>query len=87
MSLPEEKGNDPEKWNKILAALDEKLQLSLLYHLRNIKSYHFEDDILYLEPSDSEAQKHLSQDRVSQHLEILVKEVVNIRKIKLIKKT
>ena len=55
------KGNNPERWEKLLDELDEKLQLGLLEHLKRVTSYHFEEDILYLQAGSDADYEYLSK--------------------------
>ncbi len=80
------KGNNPELWEKLLVVLDEKLQLGLLDQLRRVTSYHFEEDVLYLEPANPESERYLLKDGVFQQLQILAQDAIGIEKIKISKK-
>lgn len=77
------KGNNPELWEKLLHALDEKLQLGLLDHLRKAASYHFEEDVLYIEPGNAESEKYLTKGPFLQQLQILAHDIVGVEKIKI----
>jgi hypothetical protein len=77
------KGNDPERWNKFLETLDEKLQLGLLEYLRRVSSYHFEEEILYIEPSSQEDLEYLTKDTVFQQLELLAQDAIKIESVKI----
>ncbi len=77
------KGNNPELWDKLLAVLDDKLQLGLLEHMRRVTTYHFEDDILFLEPGTPEDSNYLSKETVFHHLQLLAQDAVKIERIKL----
>lgn len=82
MSDTEIKGNNPERWQKLLSALDERLQLGLLDRLKKIVSYHFETDTLTLEPLNLDEQSYLSKDPIFQQLQVLAQDAVGIEKIK-----
>lgn len=78
------KGNSPEKWNKLLEELDDKLQLGLLDRLRRVTSYHFEGRELFIETSSAEDQQYLEKDSVRQQLSVFASGVavdfVSLRK-------
>ncbi len=69
------RGNSPEKWGKLLAELDDKLQLGLLNPLRRVNSYHFEGQTLHIEPGTEEDLKYLGKDSVKQQLAIFASAV------------
>ena len=71
-------GNNPERWQRLLAALDEKLQLGLLEHLRRVSSYHFEGDLLYLIPCNKAESEYFQKNSVKIQLELLAKDAVQI---------
>ena len=83
MNESQSKGNDPARWEKLLANLDEKLQLGLLEYLRRVNAYHFEEDILYIEPANQEDHQYLEQDAVFQQLQIYAQHAVGVDKVKL----
>ena len=85
MNASSSKGNRPEHWEKFLNALDDKLQLGLLDHMRRVTSYHFEEDILYIQPSTDSDYEYLKEDSHFQQLEILAKATVEIDRVKLTK--
>jgi len=77
------RGNSPDRWNRLLVSLDEKLQLGILDHLRKIKGYHFEEDILYLEANSPEQEAYLSKDTVGQQLQLLAHDAIKVDRIKI----
>jgi hypothetical protein len=77
------KGNNPEAWNKLLAVLDDKLQLGLLDHLTKVAAYHIEDDTLYLEPASEEEASYLRRDSVMQQLQLLAQDAIKIDRVKI----
>lgn len=77
------RGNNQELWEKFLALLDDKLQLGLLEHLRRVSGYHFEDDVLFIQPGNPEDMKYLSKDSVFQQLQILAQDSLGVDKVKL----
>lgn len=77
------KGNNPELWSKLLAALDEKLQLGLLDHMQRVSSYHFEEELLIIEPGSKEDAEYLSRDATRQQLELLAQDATGILRVKL----
>ncbi len=87
MNASSSKGNNPELWEKLLNELDEKLQLGMLDYLKRIASYHFEDDILYLEPGSAEDEKYLSRDSVIQQLQLQAQVACRVDRVKIKKKT
>ncbi|MCI5065856.1 hypothetical protein MRY87_09045 [bacterium] len=83
MNASSSKGNQPELWEKFLAALDDKLQLGLLDHMKRVSTYHFEDDVLYIEPADERDYEYLVEDTHFQQLEILAKASLHVDRVKL----
>jgi hypothetical protein len=77
------KGNNPELWDKLLAVLDDKLQLGLLEHMRRVTTYHFEDETLFLEPGTPEDCNYLSKETVFHHLQLLAQDAVKVERIKI----
>ena len=78
------KGNSPEVWNKLLEFVDEKLQLGLLDHLSRVSSYHFEDDVLFIQPSNQSDYDYLKRDTNHQQLLFLAQELIpDLEKIKI----
>ena len=75
------KGNNPALWNKLLDFLDEKLQLGLLDHLRRVASYHFEAEVLYVEPAGGDDLDYLSRPVMQQQLQLLAEEAVRVTKV------
>jgi hypothetical protein len=75
------KGNSPERWEKLLEFVDEKLQLGLLDHLEKIASYHFEDGTLYLQPASDESYEYLTKDTCFQQLVVLATDAVKVEKV------
>ncbi len=76
-------GNDPSRWAKILHALDDKLQLGLLERLRGAISYHFEADVLYIEPGSDTDLQYLSKETVLQQLQIIAGDSAKVEKVKI----
>lgn len=81
MSEVTDKGNDPTEWDKLLTSLDEKLQLGLLEHLRRARSYHFEDERLFIEPSNRSDQEYLSKATVLSQLRLLAEEACGVKDV------
>ena len=77
------KGNNPTLWDKLLNDLDEKLQLGLLDKLKRIAAYHFESDILFIQPGSQEDEDYLKKESVLQQLELLAQDSVKIDKVKI----
>ncbi len=83
MSNTADKGNDAQRWTKLLEGLDDKLQLGLLDKLNKIKAYHFEEDNLFIEPGSPEDLEYLKKDSVLQQLELLAQDIIRIEKVKI----
>lgn len=83
MNASSSKGNRPELWETFLNVLDDKLQLGLLDHMRRVTSYHFEEDILYIQPRDNSDFDYLKEGPHFQQLEILAKATLQIDRVKL----
>ena len=83
MNSSESKGNNPERWRKLLDTLDEKLQLGLLDRLRKVAAYHFEEDILYVEPASQDEEDYLRKDTVFHQLELLAQDAIGVDKVKI----
>lgn len=77
------KGNNPEKWNQLLEALDEKMQFGLLTHLQRVKAYHFETDTLLIEPATVEDEKYLGKEVVLQQLVVFAEDATGIKSVKI----
>lgn len=77
------KGNCPDVWNKLLALLDEKLQLGLLEYMRRATSYNLEDDTLYIQPGSSKDYEDLCEATMFQHLTLLAEEIKEVQQIKI----
>lgn len=77
------KGNNPERWQKFLNVLDDKLQLGLLDQMQKIKTYHFEEDTLYLEPQGDQEANYLAKDAVFHQLELLAQDAIGVDKVKI----
>ena len=83
MNPSAKRGNNPERWDLLLATLDEKLQLGLLEHIKRITSYHFEEDILYIEAGDAKDQEYLVRDPVLQQLKLLAEDCIKVDNVKI----
>jgi len=77
------KGNNPQLWNKLLEALDDRLQLGLLDQLRRVSSYHFEDQTLTIQAGSEEDNSYLSRPAVAQQLEIFAREATAVERVRL----
>jgi len=77
------KGNDPERWEKLLTLLDEKLQLGLLDYLNRVNSYHFEADTLFIEPGSEADTTYLKRDPVLRQLELFAQDATKVERVKL----
>ena len=83
MNQSAKRGNDPDRWEKLLVALDEKLQLGLLDRLKRVTSYHFENDILYIEPGDRPDQEYLTKEAFFQQLKLLAEDAIKVDNVKI----
>ncbi|NBW41272.1 hypothetical protein EBR25_09790 [bacterium] len=83
MNPSSSKGNRPELWAKFLDHLDEKLQLGLLDQMKRVQSYHFEADILYIQPSSESDYEYLKGSSHFQQLEILAQAALQVDRVKL----
>jgi hypothetical protein len=83
MSPSAKRGNNPERWELLLTDLDEKLQLGLLEHLKRINSYHFEEDVLYIEAADLKDQEYLLRDPVLHQLKLLAESCIKVDNVKI----
>ena len=77
------KGNNPELWDKLIHELDEKLQFGLLERLRRVTAYHFEDDILFIEPGSAEDQQYLQKSSAFQQLEVMAQASTQVDRVKI----
>ena len=76
------KGNNPVLWKKFLADLDEKLQLGLLDRMRRVQAYHFESDILFLEPGSKEDEAYLQKGAQFTQLCLLAQDSTGVSEVK-----
>jgi hypothetical protein len=83
MSPSSPKGNDPERWEKLLHTLDEKLQLGLLDHLERVASYHFENETLFIQPGSTADFEYLSKPAFFQQLQVLAQDSIGVESVKL----
>lgn len=81
MNEPLPKGNNPERWRRLLDSLDEKLQFGLLDQLKKVASYHFEEQSLYLGASTLAQAEYLKQAPVLQQIQLLAQDVVQIERV------
>jgi hypothetical protein len=77
------RGNRPELWERLLSELDEKLQLGLLDRLRRVGAYHFETDILFIDPSSADDVSYLTKGPTFQQLELLAQDATKIREVRI----
>lgn len=85
MNLIGPKGNNPQAWDKLLAVLDDKLQLGLLEHLRRVHTYHIEDQVLAIQAGNLNDQEYLLRDPVFHQLELLAQDAIKVEKLKIVK--
>ena len=72
MEQSSNRGNAPDKWEKLLIELDDKLQLGLLDRLRRIESYHIEEKSLILVPGNADDAQYLMKESVKQQLSVFI---------------
>ena len=77
------KGNNPDLWQKLLAELDEKLQLGLLDRMKRVRAYHFESDTLFIELGNEEDEKYFKNGGSFQHLELIAQDATRVREVRL----
>lgn len=77
------RGNRPELWNKLLAQLDDKLQLGLLDRLRRVSAYHFETEILFIDPSSPSDAEYLKKGHTLQQLELFARDAANVEEVRI----
>lgn len=75
------KGNDPERWDKLLTTLDDKLQLGLLDHLERVSSYHFEQSTLFIQPGSEADLKYLTKPAFFQQLLLFAQDATGVEKV------
>ena len=75
-------GNRPAEWDKLLALLDEKLQLGLLEHLRRVTTYHIEGEVLFIVPASKVDYDYLNKPAVLQQLSIFAEDACAVRQVK-----
>ena len=76
------KGNNPKLWDKLLADLDEKLQLGLLDRLRRVQAYHFESEILFLEAGSPDDEAYLKKGSHFTQLCLLAQDSTGVTEVK-----
>lgn len=69
------RGNAPERWNRLLEILDERLQFGLLDRLKKVQAYHFEGELLFIEACTPDEERYLMRDSVQQQLALFAEEV------------
>lgn len=77
------RGNRPELWEKLLEDLDEKLQLGLLDRLRRVAAYHFETEILFIDPASPEDLAYLNKGPTLQQLELFAQDATRVREVRI----
>ena len=82
MSDGEAKGNNPKLWDKLLADLDEKLQLGLLDRLRRVQAYHCESETLFLEAGSPEDEAYLQKGSHFTQLCLLAQDSTGVSEVK-----
>ncbi len=59
------------------------MQFGLLDRLHKISAYHFEEDILFIDPGSPEDEQYLKKDSVMQQLELLAQDIIKIERVKI----
>jgi hypothetical protein len=77
------RGNRPELWEKLLTELDEKLQLGLLDRLKRVAAYHFETEILFIDPASPDDLAYLNRGATLQQLELFAQEAAQVREVRI----
>jgi hypothetical protein len=77
------RGNRPELWNMLLSKLDDKLQLGLLDRLRRVSAYHFETEILFIDPSSPSDAEYLKKDSTIQQLQLFARDTANVEEVRI----
>lgn len=83
MTDEQTRGNCPERWQKLLSELDEKLQLGLLDRLRRVEAYHFETEILFIDPASPEDAEYLTKGATLQQLQIFAGDSANVSEVRI----
>jgi len=83
MTESKARGNCPELWERLLGELDEKLQLGLLDRLRRVAAYHFETEILFIDPSSPEDCAYLNKGPTLQQLELFAQDAANVHEVRI----
>jgi hypothetical protein len=77
------RGNCPELWEKLLTELDEKLQLGLLDRLRRVAAYHFETEILFIDPSSLDDANYLNKGATLQQLTVFAEDAAKVTEVRI----
>lgn len=77
------KGNDAQRWEKLLTVLDDKLQLGLLDYVSRVTSFHFEADVLFIEPGNEADLAYLKRDTVLRQLELFAQDACKVETVKI----
>lgn len=68
-------------WQSLLAALDEKLQLGLLNHLKRCDSYDIDHDTLFITPANEADEEYLQREETVQHLLLIAEDSIGSKAI------
>jgi hypothetical protein len=77
------RGNCPELWEKLLTELDDKLQLGLLDRLKRVAAYHFETEILFIDPASPDDLAYLNRGATLQQLELFAQDAAKVREVRI----
>ena len=83
MRAASSRGNDPARFEKLLDALDEKLQFGLLDQLIRCNSYHFEGDTLHIQAENTQDYENLNRNGTRQQLTFLAQDATGISGVKI----
>jgi hypothetical protein len=86
MTESKARGNCPELWERLLSELDDKLQLGLLDRLRRVAAYHFETEILFIDPSSPEDCAYLNKGTTLQQLELFAQDAARVSEVRICNK-
>ena len=70
-----------QRLEALLDALDEKLQLGLLDHLKRSNSYSIEDDTLFVTPANETDEQYLRKHETIHHLLLIAEDSIGIKAV------
>lgn len=72
---------ESQLWQALLHALDEKLQLGLLDHLKRSDSYAIEGDTLLITPANEKDEQYLRKEETINHLLLIAEDAIGIKAV------